>query len=79
MEDQKVAERLCSIWENIKKMTKYWEALPKSKRQNARVKYSGRGKDELTGKIRIFWLHWQFVAEYLSEVSDRCPDDSISL
>ena len=31
VEDQKVAERLCSIWENIKKISKYWEALPKSK------------------------------------------------
>ena len=28
VEDQKVAERL---WENIKNMTKYWEALPKGK------------------------------------------------
>ena len=31
VEDQKVAEKLCLIWENIKKMTKYWESLPKSK------------------------------------------------
>ena len=31
MEDQKVAERLCSIWGNIKEITKYLEVLFKKK------------------------------------------------
>ena len=34
---QKVANILCSIWGDIKKITKYWEALPKKRNQSARV------------------------------------------
>ena len=60
VEDQKVAERLCSIWENIKKMTKYWETLPKSKRPKCKsynTVVEGT-KDELTlAKVEFFWLH----------------------
>ena len=79
VEDQKVAERLCSIWENIKKMTKYWEALPKSKRpkwKSDNTVVEGT-KDELTlAKLEFFG----YIANLLHNIlSDRCPNDSISL
>ena len=57
VEDQKVAERLCSIWENIKKMTKSWEALPKTKRQKCKSYNTviEGAKDELTlAKLEFF-------------------------
>ena len=41
-----VAERFCSIWWNIQKITKYCEAIPKKSNQNARV--TKGTKDELT-------------------------------
>ena len=53
VEDQKVTE-------NIKKMVKYWEALPKSKRPEFKT-YNAvveRTKDELTlATLEFFWLH----------------------
>ena len=57
MEDQKVAERLCSIWEYIKNMTKYRETLPKSKLPKCKGYNTvvERTKDELTlAKLEFF-------------------------
>ena len=67
MKDQKLAERLCSVWEKISKMTKYWEALPKIKRPKCRSYNTvvARTKDKLTlAKLKIFG----YVASLLKNI-----------
>ena len=67
VEDQKVAERLCLVWENIKKMTKYWESLPKSKQPKCKsyeTVLEGT-KDELTlTKLNFFG----YIASLLQKI-----------
>ena len=36
IEDSPVAERLLTIWNDIAKLVKYWEALPKVKRPSSK-------------------------------------------
>ena len=78
MEDQKVAERLCSIWENIKKMTKYWEALPKSKRPKCKsynTVVEGT-QDELTlAKLEFFG----YIASLLQNILVKYQTDALMI
>ena len=59
VEDQKVAERSCLIWENyikyIKKMTKYWESLPKIKQPKCKSYETAveGNKDKLTFLVTL--------------------------
>ena len=75
VEDQKVAERLCSIWENIKKMTKCWETLPKTKRQKCKsynTVVEGT-KDELTlAKLEFFG----YIASLLQNILLKYQTDA---
>ena len=67
VENQKVAERLCLIWENSKKMTKYWESLPKSKQPKCKsyeIVLEGT-KDELTlNRLNFFG----YIASLLQKI-----------
>ena len=78
VEDQKVAERLCSIWENIKKMTKYWEALPKSKRPKCKsynTVVEGT-QDELTlAKLEFFG----YIASLLQNILVKYQTDALMI
>ena len=75
MEDQKVAERLCSIWEYIKNMTKYRETLPKSKLPKCKGYNTvvERTKDELTlAKLEFFG----YIASLLQNILLKYQTDA---
>ena len=78
VEDQKVAERLCSIWEYIKNMTKYRETLPKSKLPKCKGYNTvvERTKDELTlAKLEFFG----YIASLLQNILVKYQTDALMI
>ena len=62
VEDLPVAERLLTIWNDITKLVKYWEALPKAKRHSSKSCMNGKmvvADDLILAKLKFFC----FIAE----------------
>ena len=65
--DQKVVERLCSIWGNIKKITKFWVALPTKNQPKC---------NELTlAKSNLFG----FITSLLQDILVKCQTDTLRI
>ena len=74
VEDKVVAERLIEIWDNIVKIVKFWEGLPKSKRPAYKSYASVKSavEDLLTpAKLKFF----SFLAGFLQPVLVKYQTD----
>ena len=74
VEDKVVAERLIEIWDNVIKIVKFWEGLPKSKRPSSKSYENVKtaAKDLLTpAKLKFFSLLAGFFSTIFGDVPNR--------
>ena len=77
VEDEKVANRLYEIWDNLKKLFKYWNSLPKSKQPNHSKSYltvKNAVEDLLMPAKLCFFSHVaRFFKKYLKKYQTQKP------
>ena len=76
VEDLLVAERLLAIWNDIVKLVKYWEALPKAKQPSSKSYMNVKmalADDLIPAKLKFFCFIAEIVKPFLTKYQTDKP------